>query len=109
MAMIKTQSLEFRATKAGPKAGEKALREPKLTSESCIDRSRIRIGDHAWVPGANYYSGNTYYGRDYVLNTKYVVDAEAHDTVGCLVTLTCGKGMHVDLHVDQVLREGNRR
>ena len=50
-----------------------------------------------------------FYGNPYNFNTKYVVDAEADDTIGCHITLASGKRVWVDMTAESVNHACNRR
>jgi hypothetical protein len=110
MALIKTLRLRERATKLGPKHGEKAIEDPRFMRDDRVNRY---CGGPAWNPQAKreQYNPefNTIYTTPYVLNTKYVVDCEQHPLIGCVVTLTTGGTVHVDVDIHQLTQAGNQR
>jgi hypothetical protein len=51
----------------------------------------------------------SYFGKAYNFNTKYVVDAEEHDVIGCVITLASGVHKHIDMTAASVNLMCNRR
>jgi hypothetical protein len=51
----------------------------------------------------------SYYGRPYGLNTKYIVEMEDDDVVGCHVSLANGSKVWVDETVAGLTVQSNRR
>ena len=55
-------------------------------------------------------TGDTeYYGKPFSLNTKYIVDIEDDDVIGCWVTLASGNKVWIDESVSSLTILCNRR
>lgn len=105
MAIIKTHFLVYQAASIPAQPGEKQLPNPRIKDGKAV-RS---MGGPAWHPDGRFDEYNSYFATPALLNTKYVVDAVRHPTIGCVVTLTSGKSKHYDVDLEQIMVEGNRR
>lgn len=105
MTMLKTHKLAYRAISSGGCRPERQVNEPMIRDNRLVRR----IGDPDWRDTYRPRQGEAYFATDYTLNTKYIVDAEAHSEIGSVVTLTTGKTVHVDLNVETINIRGNQR
>lgn len=104
MAYIKTSELDYRAIGSGAGNNEKELR-PRIKDGFAV---REVMGP-SWRSKYAPEPGFAYFATPYTLNTKYVVGCKAAPNIGCFVELPNGKILHLDVDVEQIEREGNRR